>query len=241
MLKRCFKGNTILLDVLQQVTKLILEGLRYLHTECHVIHTDLKSDNILLSLRTPSILNSVAQDEMADPSPRKQLDAREIYLSQNRWACRLNSHPIQPEGYWAPEVCLGREWRYSVDIWNLGVMLWDLSYGRGLFDTLLDKRRPACANKAHFAQIISLLGPPPPDLLARGKEIARYFDATGQFRCPVLISKRDLLSLAKDVKNEGGVPEFTDFISKMLYWRPEDRATAEELLLHPWLAHKKRV
>lgn len=39
MLKHCFEGNTIPLDVLKPVSKLILEGLRYLHTECHVIHT----------------------------------------------------------------------------------------------------------------------------------------------------------------------------------------------------------
>lgn len=39
MLKRRFEGNTIPLDVLKPVSKLILEGLRYLHTECHVIHT----------------------------------------------------------------------------------------------------------------------------------------------------------------------------------------------------------
>lgn len=39
MLKRRFEGNTIPLDVLKPVSKLILEGLRYLHSECHVIHT----------------------------------------------------------------------------------------------------------------------------------------------------------------------------------------------------------
>lgn len=39
MLKCRFEGNIIPLDVLKPVSKLILEGLRYLHTECHVIHT----------------------------------------------------------------------------------------------------------------------------------------------------------------------------------------------------------
>ena len=39
MLKRRFEGNIIPLDVLKPVSKLILEGLRYLHAECHVIHT----------------------------------------------------------------------------------------------------------------------------------------------------------------------------------------------------------
>jgi serine/threonine protein kinase len=86
---------------------------------------DLKSDNILLALRNPSILDSIAQDEMNNPSPRKRVDAREIYLSRNHWGLLPkdvgrsvitdfglavrgddppNSHPIQPEGYRAPEV-----------------------------------------------------------------------------------------------------------------------------------------
>lgn len=39
MLKHRFEGNKIPLDVLKPVSKFILEGLRYLHTECHVIHT----------------------------------------------------------------------------------------------------------------------------------------------------------------------------------------------------------
>ncbi|KAL3428935.1 kinase domain-containing protein [Aspergillus tetrazonus] len=199
-LKYRFEGNKIPLEVLKPVSKLILEGLRYLHTECHVIHTDLKSDNILLALRNPSILDSVAQDEMNNPSPRKQLDGREIYLSRNYWGLSPdelgrsvitdfglavrgdgppNSHPIQPEGYRAPEVCLGADWSYSVDIWNLGVMLWDLFYGRGPFDTPPSARGSGSADEAHLGQIISLLGPPPPDLLNRGKETSRYFDAKG--------------------------------------------------------------
>ncbi|RDW83586.1 putative protein kinase [Aspergillus mulundensis] len=261
MLKRRFEGNTIPLDVLKEVSKLILEGLRYLHSECHVIHTDLKSDNILLALSNPSILHSVAQDEMNNPSPRKQLDDREIYLSRNYWGLSSNdlgrsvitdfglavrgdgppnSHLIQPDGYRAPEVCLGCEWSYSVDIWNLGVMLWDLFYGRGPFDippgSDFHSYPSGSTDEAHLAQIISLLGPPPRDLLSRGTETSRYFDAQGQFRFPELIGKRDLALMAQDIDEDPeGRAQFVDFISGMLRWRAEDRPTAEDLLCHPWL------
>jgi serine/threonine protein kinase len=41
--------------------------------------------------------------------------------------------------------------------------------------------------------------------------------------------------MAKEIDDDGGTPQFIDLISKMLRWRPEDRATAEDLLSHPWL------
>ncbi|KAJ5927546.1 hypothetical protein N7516_009319 [Penicillium verrucosum] len=240
MLKRRFEGNIIPLDVLKPVSKLILEGLQYIHTECHVIHTDLKSDNILLALRNLSILESVAQDEMNNPSPRKP--GRSV-ITDFGLAVRgdgpPNSHCIQPEGYRAPEVCLGGDWSYSVDVWNLGVMLWDLSYGRGPFDIPPDSCGSGSADEAHLGKIISLLGPPPPDLLGRGKETSRYFNAKGQFKFPELVGKKDLVSMAKEIDDDDGMPQFVDFISRMLRWRPEDRTTAQDLLSHPWLPQMK--
>lgn len=57
--------------------------------------------------------------------------------------------------------------------------LWDLFYCCGLFDITPDSRGLVSTEEAHLAQIISLLGPPPLDLLDQGKETSRYFDAKG--------------------------------------------------------------
>ncbi|BCR96911.1 uncharacterized protein AKAW2_30230A [Aspergillus luchuensis] len=61
MFRRRFQGDVLPLDVLRPVAKLILEGLGYLHSECQVVHTDLKSDNVLMALRDHSILDRVSQ------------------------------------------------------------------------------------------------------------------------------------------------------------------------------------
>ncbi|RAL01317.1 uncharacterized protein BO80DRAFT_65367 [Aspergillus ibericus CBS 121593] len=109
---------------------MILQGLEYLHSQCRVIHTDLKPDNILLSLRNPSILEEVAQEEMTDPRPQKHLGDRIIYLSRNQFGLEVrdlgrpvipdfglavdgskihtHTHRIQPDEYRTPEVILGR-------------------------------------------------------------------------------------------------------------------------------------
>lgn len=157
MLQHRFERKAIPLDVLKPITAAIIEGLRYLHDECRVIHTgmppntiadetnalDLTPDNIMMSLRNPAIPASVAETELIDPSPRKQLADRSIYLSRNKWNIplsdlgapviqgfrnavhgdNLHSHLIQLAKYQCPEISLGMEWSYPADIWNLGAVV----------------------------------------------------------------------------------------------------------------------
>ncbi|KAI9932453.1 hypothetical protein ASPWEDRAFT_189230 [Aspergillus wentii DTO 134E9] len=118
-------------------------------------------------------------------------------------------------------------------------MLWDLFYGRGPFDTPPDSCGSGSSYEAHLGKIISLLGPPPPNLLSHGKETSRFFDAQGQFKFPELISKKDLISMATEIDDDDGMSQFVDFVSRMLRWRPEDRTTAQDLLSHPWLPQRR--
>jgi hypothetical protein len=58
-------------------------------------------------------------------------------------------------------------------------------------------------------------------------------DLLGQFKLPGLVVKKDLISMAREIGDDGGTAQFVDFISRMLRWRPEDRSTAKGLLSHP--------
>lgn len=104
---------------------------------------DLTPDNIMMSLKDPSTAALVAEAELNEPSPRKQLVDRPIYLSRNIWNLPLNdlgppviqgflnavhggkphSHTIQAVQYQCPEISLGMEWSYPADIWNLGAVV----------------------------------------------------------------------------------------------------------------------
>jgi serine/threonine-protein kinase SRPK3 len=106
---------------------------------------DIKPENILVGLENRSVLDRVAKAEVEEPSPRKILDGRIVYLSRNNFGHPESSpgkpviadfdtatygntqeplmHSIQPNPYRAPEVTLGASWTYSVDIWNLGLMV----------------------------------------------------------------------------------------------------------------------
>ncbi|KAF9247963.1 hypothetical protein DTO013E5_5078 [Penicillium roqueforti] len=81
--------------------------------------------------------------------------------------------PIQPDHYRAPEVILGNGWRMPTDIWNLGVLLWDMIEGKELFRHIHDQQGRYDA-KLHLAEMIALLGPPPPEVIQRYQYMREY-------------------------------------------------------------------
>ncbi|EEP80717.1 predicted protein [Uncinocarpus reesii 1704] len=249
---------------------------------CH-----LKGDNIMVNFEDPAVLQDFADAQLSHPMPYKSTDGRAVYLSHNNFGSlrsfyilpkitdfgqaqiqqavgQLNRHPTQPDGYRAPEVILGAGWAYPIDIWSLGVLMWNLIENRDLFSRIRGNGDGYSA-AAHLAEMIALLGPPPKKLLDREKEGRRwnfapalknpsgtlctkayewyggpFFDNDGQ--CNFLhdhLIPRDL-TLESTVNFLDGRDKllFLDFARKMLQWDPDDRKTAKQLLEDPWLSEK---
>lgn len=237
----------------------LLQGLDYMHT-CGVVHTDLKADNIMMGLGDTDVLEKFVELQAKNPPARKQLDhGRIIYESRSNfgaaptdeviksakitdiglaeWGDQENNKPIQSNAFTAPEVLLTAGWSYPADIWNLGVMLWDIVGEDGLFDCI--STEPGKYKSAdHLGAMINLLGPPPAVLLERGSTSATYFDGT-EFRKPKLINDHCSWEgqLKKNLKGEER-ELFIDFAKKMICWLPEERWTAKQLLEHPFLTKK---
>ncbi|KAJ0419022.1 kinase-like protein [Aspergillus carlsbadensis] len=217
--------------VLAMVLWRLFLALDYLHTECEIVHTDVKADNIMLGINDDSVFSDFEEKELERPVPRKEVspDGRLIYMSRD---LRV---PKNPNIYRTPEVIIRAPWTYSVDIWNVGCMIWDIYEGGSLF-TGQDSEFQRYRSHAHLAEIINLLGPPPSTLLAKRKMRGKFFTDKEEFRASHLLT--DLVPLEERENTLEGEKEraaFLRLMRKMLQWEPSKRSSARELAEDEWI------
>ncbi|KAB8255137.1 kinase-like domain-containing protein [Aspergillus pseudonomiae] len=80
-------------------------------------------------------------------------------------------------------------------------------------------------SRAHLAELINLLGPPPSSLLAQAELRDKFFSSDGAFLTP------DLLTDPGKLERE----MFLHFMRKMLQWEPSKRSSAKELAEDEWI------
>ena len=153
-------------------------------------------------------------------------------------ACWFNHHfstIIQTRQYRAPEVILGINYNETSDIWSLACMLFELATGDFLFEPR--KGETFSKNDDHLAQIIEAVGKMPKNFALSGLNSYKYFDKNGK----LLRIKRLIYYPIKDILvkkynfKEKEAKAFSDFLMPMLEYYPDKRASARELLKHPWL------
>lgn len=96
--------------------------------------------------------------------------------------------------------------------------------------------------RAHLAEMIALVGSPPPELLKKGKRTAEFFDedgeiyptrmtlfanSAGQWRGGIPVPDRMILEESEENLEGSNKEAFLRFVRKMVQWRPEDRQTVD--------------
>ncbi|KAB8253526.1 kinase-like domain-containing protein [Aspergillus pseudonomiae] len=218
-------GDVIPSSILKVIVQMILQALDYLRSECHIIDTDLKPDNITVKIEDLPILDESAKDEHQNPLPQKVCsDGRTIYrttgiititnVDLSVYGDRPNSGRIQAEIYRAPE-------------------LWDLLQGKKLFKDVDPVHAQEYNEPGHLSHITALLGPPPKDFWAMEKELNFSIRS---LKDPILFPTNfNFQSLLKHIYGDDKTM-FIEFVKRMIKRRPEERSSAKELLQGPWLA-----
>ena len=153
-------------------------------------------------------------------------------------ACWFNHHfstIIQTRQYRSPEVLLGVNYNETSDIWSLACIIFELATGDFLFEPR--KGDTYSKNDDHLAQIIELLGKMPKKFALSGCDSYKYFDKKGKLRRIKKLVYYPLKSVLVEKYHfkEKEAQALTDFMMPMLEYYPERRASARELLRHPWL------
>ncbi|KAG8160821.1 hypothetical protein KVR01_009085 [Diaporthe batatas] len=152
-------------------------------------------------------------------------------LGSARFGQETFTGDVMPDVYRAPEIILGMEWSSKVDLWSVGLMIWDLFEGTRLFSA---KKDGVLNDEQHLAEMVSLMGNPPPEFLRRSKISARFFNDMGNWKGSIPIPNQSFEDRITQVEGEDK-ELLLDFVRSVLCWVPEERPTAEELACHDFL------
>lgn len=151
------------------------------------------------------------------------------------WTHHHFTPEIQTRQYRSPEVIIGADYNTSADIWSFACTIFEMITGDFLFEPR--KGNNYDKDDDHLAQMMELLGRMPKNLALSGKNSRKFFDSKGHLR---RISGLNFWPLKKVLVEKYRIKEeeamaLADFLLPMLTWNHETRASAEEMLKHPWL------
>ena len=219
---------------------------RYLKEKTRILHDEdyrrnmIEKNNILtseVSDQEKSNMMKKLSEKMSRRGP--EIDPSiEVKICDIGNACWFNHHfstIIQTRQYRSPEVILGINYNETSDIWSLACMLFELATGDFLFEPR--KGDTFSKNDDHLAQIIEAVGKMPKNFALSGLDSYKYFDKKGKLRRIknlIYFPIKDILVKKYHFK-EKEAKAFSDFLMPMLEYYPEKRASARDLLRHPWL------
>ncbi|XP_074287458.1 serine/threonine-protein kinase AFC2-like isoform X2 [Silene latifolia] len=234
------------IDHVREIGRQLLESVAFMH-DLHLIHTDLKPENVLLVspdyVKIPDYKGSSRSPKDSSYFKRvpKSSAIKVIDFGSTIYERADQSYIVSTRHYRAPEVILGLGWSYPCDVWSIGCILVELCSGEALFQTH--------ENLEHLAMMERVLGPLPQHMLKRVDRHSEKYVRRGRLDWPDGSTSREsvravgkLLRLQnlvmQHVDHSGG--DFIHVLQGLLRYDPSERFTAREALRHPFFCRDSR-
>jgi serine/threonine-protein kinase PRP4 len=238
LLKEETNGHGLTLPAVRIYARQMFLGLQHLQN-CQVIHLDLKPDNVLVSADKKTI-------KLADFGTA--VDKRDVIERTEYLVSRF---------YRAPEIILGMDVGYPVDMWAVGCTVYELWTGKILFT--------GRSNNQMIKSFMDCLGWPSEKLLKKGlvnnilenfelgpplKFISREVDQYNKLSVRKIEQQkrisRDMKTRVHDAArniSSGGptvseLNDLADLLSASLHMNVEKRISPKEALAHKFFANK---
>ncbi|KAH8916177.1 protein kinase dsk1, partial [Atractiella rhizophila] len=171
-----------------------------------------------------------------DPESLGQITVKIADLGNASWVNLHFTDDIQTRQYRSPEAILGASWGTKVDIWSASCVFFELLMAG---DYLFEPQKGNRFNKDddHMAQMIELLGPMPRHVALSGKYSGDIFNKRGELKH---INRLKMWPMHQVLEEKYLIPQkeavlLTSFLTPMLEFDPDRRASALQMIDHPWL------
>jgi len=231
-LKKLTKGKGFNLQAVRAYTKQLLVGLRHMR-QCQIVHADIKPDNILMSEAHDYV-------KFCDLGTAVEISG-----------CTISPY-LGSGAYRPPEICLGCEWGYPIDMWALGCTVCEMFTGKVMMSS--------GSNNEHLRLIMEYKGKIPGKVIRKGRKWKDHFTDNLDFKyldkenveriITNLTAKRSIKDTVMErvapEKRTSSAPEdqhyvrkvgmFADLLEQMLALDADKRITPEDALKHPFCA-----
>jgi len=218
-----FTDRQQLMKSLKKITIQILKALM-LFDEIGIIHADLKPENILFLNGTLNPVLCFYHRSCFELDTSNKIKIADFGNTIHADSAFMNydNFEIQSLLYRAPEVLMGLPFTSKIDIWSLGLIIAELYMQCSFIDVI--PKSPIDVVKS----IQRILGPFPKERFSQGKYwVPEYNYGVGRGLNKVLYHPT--------LDPPTAPPDFIRFVSRLLTLDPEERVSAAEALLDPWL------
>jgi dual specificity tyrosine-phosphorylation-regulated kinase 2/3/4 len=185
----------------------LLASLAFLR-QLGVIHSDIKPENVLMKHRS-------------------KVGIKLVDFGTSMFAHEATFSYIQSRFYRAPEVILGGNYSFPIDMWSFGCLIAELHLGYPLF--------AGDNEQEQLSLILRAVGPPTKEYLLNCKHAQKYF---GKDYAPKIIKGKDgkaILPSSRLLPSVITDPPLAAFLEKILRFDPAERLTPLKALIEPWV------